>query len=116
MDWQGTSAEANKTVDIAIVKVEATVPVTDPKYGGAVVLNPGTFAVSSANLAFWMLIRSRHARVLIKLHRRTRRLRGWPSFAWRPPCPDYTVRWSLGSFGHGCEGRRSLTFILNRLN
>ncbi len=44
MDWQGGSAEANKTVDIAIVKVEATVPVTDPMYGGAVVLNPGTFA------------------------------------------------------------------------
>ncbi|KAK5693093.1 hypothetical protein LTR97_010569 [Elasticomyces elasticus] len=41
MDWQGTSTEADKTVEIAVVKVEATVPVTDPKYGGAVVLNPG---------------------------------------------------------------------------
>ncbi|KAK3068675.1 hypothetical protein LTR53_013562 [Teratosphaeriaceae sp. CCFEE 6253] len=41
MDWQGTSTEANKVVDIAIVKVEATVPVTDPTYGGPVVLNPG---------------------------------------------------------------------------
>ncbi|OQO06585.1 hypothetical protein B0A48_08369 [Cryoendolithus antarcticus] len=41
MDWQGHSDEANKTVELAVVKVEATVPVTDPAYGGAVVLNPG---------------------------------------------------------------------------
>ncbi len=41
MDWTGTSEEASKTVEIAVVKVEATVPVTDPSYGGAVVLNPG---------------------------------------------------------------------------
>jgi hypothetical protein len=41
MDWTGTSAQANKTVELAVIKVEATVPVTDPKYGGAVVLNPG---------------------------------------------------------------------------
>ncbi|TKA78278.1 hypothetical protein B0A55_04752 [Friedmanniomyces simplex] len=41
MDWQGTSTEANKTVDLGVVKVEAMVPVTDPKYGGAVVMNPG---------------------------------------------------------------------------
>ncbi|KAK5114140.1 hypothetical protein LTR62_002710 [Meristemomyces frigidus] len=41
MDWQGNSSEANKTVEIAVIKIEATVPVTDPTYGGAVVLNPG---------------------------------------------------------------------------
>lgn len=41
MDWLGTSEEASKTVDLAVIKVEATVPVTDPTYGGAVVLNPG---------------------------------------------------------------------------
>lgn len=41
MDWQGDSTEANKTVEIAVIKVEATVPVTDERYGGAVVLNPG---------------------------------------------------------------------------
>ena len=41
MDWQGTTAERNRTVEIAVIKVEATVPVTDPTYGGAVVLNPG---------------------------------------------------------------------------
>lgn len=41
MDWLGTSSEAESTVEVAVVKVEATVPVTDPSYGGAVVLNPG---------------------------------------------------------------------------
>ena len=41
MDWQGDSAEANQTVELAVIKVEATVPVTDSSYGGAVVLNPG---------------------------------------------------------------------------
>lgn len=41
MDWQGNSSEANKTVELAVVKVEAAVPVTDATYGGAVVLNPG---------------------------------------------------------------------------
>jgi hypothetical protein len=41
MDWLGTSEEAAKTVELAVVKAEATVPVTDPTYGGAVVLNPG---------------------------------------------------------------------------
>jgi hypothetical protein len=46
MDWQGGSSESNKTVELALVKVEATVPVIDPTYGGAVVLNPGM--VSSA--------------------------------------------------------------------
>ncbi|KAH9838837.1 TAP-like protein [Teratosphaeria destructans] len=41
MDWLGDSAEANQTVQLALIKVEATVPITDPTYGGAVVLNPG---------------------------------------------------------------------------
>jgi hypothetical protein len=42
MDWLGTSNETDKTVELAVIKVEATVPVTDPAYGGAIVLNPGT--------------------------------------------------------------------------
>lgn len=41
MDWQMTSSEASKTVELAVIKVEATVPITDDTYGGAVVLNPG---------------------------------------------------------------------------
>jgi len=47
MDWQGTSAEAEKTVELAVVKAEATVPVTDPTYGGPVVLNPGMCCILS---------------------------------------------------------------------
>jgi hypothetical protein len=41
MDWKGTSSEALQTVELAVIKVEATVPITDRTYGGAVVLNPG---------------------------------------------------------------------------
>ncbi|KAK5175454.1 uncharacterized protein LTR77_000593 [Saxophila tyrrhenica] len=41
MDWHGTSEEASKTVELALVKVDALVPITDKNYGGAVVLNPG---------------------------------------------------------------------------
>lgn len=41
MDWTGTSEQKNKTVELAVIKVEATVSVTDANYGGAVVLNPG---------------------------------------------------------------------------
>lgn len=41
MDWTGADPNENRTVEIAVVKLEATVPVTDQKYGGAVVLNPG---------------------------------------------------------------------------
>ena len=46
MDWTNTSEEARagKTVELAVIKVEATVPVTDPSYGGSIVLNPGQFA------------------------------------------------------------------------
>ena len=46
MDWQGTSSEALKSVDLALIKVEAKVPVTDRTYGGAVVLNPGAMIYS----------------------------------------------------------------------
>lgn len=41
MDWLGTSDEAERPVDLALIKVEASVSVTDASYGGAVVLNPG---------------------------------------------------------------------------
>lgn len=39
MDWN--NASDSRTVSIALVKVEATVPITDPSYGGAVIMNPG---------------------------------------------------------------------------
>jgi len=41
MDWNGGSTQVNKTVEIAVIKIESLVPVTHPSYGGAVVLNPG---------------------------------------------------------------------------
>lgn len=44
MNWNevsSTDEDSDKTVEIAVIKVEATVPITDPTYGGAVVLNPG---------------------------------------------------------------------------
>ncbi|KAI7023496.1 hypothetical protein KC355_g1693 [Hortaea werneckii] len=44
MDWLGTSDEAGRPIDLALIKVEASVPVTDASYGGAVVLNPGKVA------------------------------------------------------------------------
>lgn len=44
MDWLGTSDEAGRPVNLALIKVEASVPVTDASYGGAVVLNPGKVA------------------------------------------------------------------------
>ena len=39
MDWNNITDP--RTVEIAIVKVPATVPVTDPTYGGPVLINPG---------------------------------------------------------------------------
>ena len=51
MDWQGTSSNANQTVELAVVKIEATVPVTSPQYGGAVVVNPGGPAGSGVGFA-----------------------------------------------------------------
>lgn len=41
MDWTAEEGSENRTVEIAVIKVPATVPVTDSRYGGAVILNPG---------------------------------------------------------------------------
>lgn len=42
LDWIAEEGTDNRTAEIALIKVPATVPVTDSRYGGAVVLNPGT--------------------------------------------------------------------------
>ncbi|KAG9756878.1 hypothetical protein KCU73_g4695, partial [Aureobasidium melanogenum] len=41
MDWTAKRGVDNRTVQIALIKLPASVPVTDSRYGGAVVFNPG---------------------------------------------------------------------------
>ncbi|KAK6000796.1 hypothetical protein QM012_003521 [Aureobasidium pullulans] len=41
VDWQAAKGVDDRTVQIALIKFPAPVPVTDSRYGGAVVLNPG---------------------------------------------------------------------------
>ena len=39
LDW--TDLNDSRTVELAVIRVPATVPITDPRYGGAVIINPG---------------------------------------------------------------------------
>ncbi|KAF4551658.1 Hypothetical protein D9617_12g035460 [Elsinoe fawcettii] len=50
MDWNNTDV-GDGTVAIAIVRVPAKVPVTDPAYGGAIFVNPGGPGASGTQLA-----------------------------------------------------------------
>jgi|SRR6266498_2323529 len=45
MDWRPSDrSETNSTVAVAVIRLSAKVPVTDERWGGAVLLNPGTLA------------------------------------------------------------------------
>lgn len=41
MDWWRNSTQSGKNISIAVIRLPAKVPVTDPRYAGAVLTNPG---------------------------------------------------------------------------
>ena len=45
MDWKAAPENQNARVAIAITKLPAKVPVTDPRYGGPILVNPGSLSL-----------------------------------------------------------------------
>jgi hypothetical protein len=41
LDWTAKDLNGGKRVAVAVARLPAKVPVTDPRYGGAVLINPG---------------------------------------------------------------------------
>lgn len=41
LNWNASTTDSNATVSLAVIKRPARVPVTDPRYGGPVIVNPG---------------------------------------------------------------------------
>ena len=101
MDWVGTSDEEDKTVELAVIKVEATVPVTDPSYGGAVVLNPGKCFSQKPDVA--NVEASKYEYQLNRRCRRTGQLGRGSSNQRRSSHTNNVVRWTGGG-QKDCQG------------